>query len=137
MMRSLPHASAILSGNPQDGPHRLRTGPGGKGAMRRLASLFASLMLALGMFASIGPAPAAFAQDSGYAPDAEEWASVELINAYRGQLGLGPLTLNYELGAAAEYHSVDMAINNYFDHYLFDGTDAGMNIQNFGYSGFP
>ncbi len=50
---------------------------------------------------------------------------------------MAPVTLNYELGAAAEYHSVDMATNNYFDHYLFDGTDAGTNIQNFGYTGFP
>ena len=47
------------------------------------------------------------------------------------------MTLNSELSAAAEYHSVDMAMNNYFDHYLFDGTDAGTNIQNFGYTGFP
>src|SRR5215211_1687822 len=137
MMRSPPHASAILSGNPQDGPHRLRTGPGGKGAMRRLASLFVSVMLALGTFAWISPAPVVFAQDSGYAPDSEEWAFVELLNTYRGQLGLAPVTLNYELGAAAKYHSVDMATNNYFDHYLFDGTDAGTNIQNFGYTGFP
>src|SRR5918994_2094664 len=137
MMRSPPHASAILSGNPQDGPHRLRTGPGGKGAMRRLASLFVSVMLALGTFAWIGTAPVAFAQDAGYSPDGEEWAFVELLNAYRGELGLAPVTLNSELGAAAEYHSVDMAMNNYFDHYLFDGTDAGTNIQNFGYTGFP
>src|SRR5215216_4830079 len=86
------------------------------------------------MFAWISPAPAAFAQDSA---DAEEWAFVELLNAYRGELGLAPVTLNSELGAAAEYHSVDMAANNYFDHYLFDGTDAGTNIQNFGYTGFP
>src|SRR5215218_1395661 len=137
MMRSPPHASAILSGNPQDGPHRLRTGPGGKGAMRRLASLFVSVMLALGTFAWISPAPVVFAQDSGYAPDSEEWAFVELLNAYRGGLGLAPVTLNAELGGAAKYHSVDMATNNYFDHYLFDGTDAGTNIQNFGYTGFP
>src|SRR5215217_5910204 len=137
MMRSPPHASAILSGNPQDGPHRLRTGSEGKGAMRRLASLFVSLMLALGMFAWISPAPVVLAQDSGYAPDAEEWAFVELLNAYRGELGLAPVTLNSELGAAAEYHSADMAANNYFSHYLFDGTDAGTNIQNFGYTGFP
>jgi hypothetical protein len=105
--------------------------------MRRLASLFVSVMLALGMFGWISPAPVAFAQDSGYSPDGEEWAFVELLNAYRGELGLAPVTLNSELGGAAEYHSVDMAANNYFDHYLFDGTDAGTNIQNFGYTGFP
>ena len=33
--------------------------------MRRLASLFVSVMLALGTFAWIGPSPAAFAQDAG------------------------------------------------------------------------
>ena len=105
--------------------------------MRRLASLFAGVILALGTFVSIGSAPVAFAQDSGYSPDGEEWAFVELLNAYRGELGLAPVTLNYELGAAAEYHSADMATNNYFSHYLFDGTDAGQNIQNFGYTAFP
>jgi len=105
--------------------------------MRRLASLFVSVMLTLGTFAWISLAPAAFAKDSGYSPDGEEWAFVELLNAYRGELGLAPVTLNAELGAAAEYHSADMATNNYFDHYLFDGTDAGTNIQNFGYTGFP
>jgi hypothetical protein len=105
--------------------------------MRRLALLFVSVMLALGTFAWIGPSPAAFAQDAGHSADAEEWAFVELLNGYRGELGLAPVTMNAELSAAAEYHSVDMATNNYFDHYLFDGTDAGTNIQNFGYTGFP
>ena len=105
--------------------------------MRRLASLIVSVMLALGTFVSIGPAPVAFAQDSGYSPDGEEWAFIELLNAYRGELGLTPVMLNYELGAAAEFHSVDMATNNYFSHYALDGTDAGANIQNFGYTGFP
>jgi hypothetical protein len=105
--------------------------------MRHLASLFVSIMLALGTCAWISPAPVAFAQDSGYSPDGEESAFVDLLNAYRGELGLAPVTLNSELGAAAEYHSADMATNNYFSHTLFDGTDAGQNIQNFGYTGFP
>ncbi len=106
--------------------------------MRRLALLVVGVMLALGSYAVAGVSPAAvvFAQ-SGYAPDAEEAAFVDLLNGYRGSLGLGPVTLNYELGAAADYHSVDMGTNNYFDHYLFDGTDPGTNIQNFGYTGFP
>jgi hypothetical protein len=106
--------------------------------MRRLALLVVGVMLALGSYAVAGVSPAAvvFAQP-GYAPDAEEAAFVDLLNAYRGSLGLGPVTLNYELGAAADYHSVDMGTNNYFDHYLFDGTDPGTNIQNFGYTGFP
>lgn len=102
--------------------------------MRRLALLVVSLMLALGSVAWVAPAAVVTAQDSGYAPDDEEWAFVDLINAYRGSLGLGPLSINYELGAAADYHSADMATNNYFDHFLYDGTDPGANIQNFGYT---
>jgi uncharacterized protein YkwD len=106
--------------------------------MRRLAWLVVGVMLALGSVAAawVGPGAAVAAQ-SGYSPDAEELAFVDLLNAYRGSLGLGAVTLNYELGAAADYHSADMAANNYFDHYLFDGTDPGTNIQNFGYFGYP
>ena len=103
--------------------------------MRRLALLIVSFVLAFGSFAWVAPAAVVTAQDAGYAPDEEEWAFVDLLNAYRGSLGLGAVTMNYELGAAAEYHSADMAANNYFDHYLYDGTDPGANIRNFGYSG--
>jgi uncharacterized protein YkwD len=105
--------------------------------MHRLATLVASLVLAFGLFAGFGSAAVVTAQDAGYAPDGEEAAFVELLNGYRGSLGLAPVSLNYSLGAAADYHSVDMATNNYFDHYLFDGTDPGTNIQNFGYTAFP
>src|SRR5215217_4786339 len=105
--------------------------------MRRLALLFVSLALAIGLVAWIHPAPVAVAQESGSSLDAEESTFIDLLNAYRGSLGLASVALNAELGAAAKYHSVDMATNNYFAHYLFDGTDAGTNIQNFGYIGFP
>jgi uncharacterized protein YkwD len=137
MVRSPSLASAILSGDPQDGPHRLRTGTGGKGAMPRVAWLVVSLVLALGTVAWTGPAAVVTAQESGYAPDGEEWAFVDLVNAYRASIGVGPVTMNYELGAAADYHSYDMAANNYFDHYSLSGVDPGTNIQNFGYTGFP
>lgn len=104
--------------------------------MRRLAILVVSLVLAFGTFAWVAPAPIATAQ-GGYSPDGEELAFVDLLNGYRGSLGLAPVTLNYQLGAAADYHSYDMGVNNYFDHYLFDGTDPGTNITNFGYTAFP
>ncbi len=103
--------------------------------MRRLAVVFASLMLVFGMLAVVSPVATVHAQDSGYAPDEEEMVFLDLINGYRAGLGLGPLSLNYQLGAAADYHSYDMAINNYFDHYLFDGTDPATNMRNFGYTG--
>ncbi|MFN8591110.1 MAG: CAP domain-containing protein [Thermomicrobiales bacterium] len=103
--------------------------------MRRLALLVASVLIALTALTWVGPTSVVIAQ--GYSPDDEELAFVDLINAYRANNGLGPLSLNSELGAAADYHSYDMATNNYFDHYLFDGTDPGTNLQNFGYTGFP
>ena len=134
-LRLLPLAGAILSRDPQDGPHRLWTGLEGKGAMRRVAVVFASLMLVFGMLAVVSPAVTVHAQDSGYAPDDQEMAFLDLINGYRASLGLGALSLNYQLGAAADYHSYDMATNNYFDHYLFDGTDPATNMRNFGYTG--
>lgn len=106
--------------------------------MHRLALLAAGVLLALSTLVGTwaGTAPSVGAQ-GGYEPDGEEYAFVDLVNGYRAGLGLGTLTLNYELGAAADYHSYDMATNNYFDHYLYDGTDPGANIQNFGYTGFP
>ncbi len=103
--------------------------------MRRLAVVFASLMLVFGMLAVMSPAVTVHAQDSGYAPDDQEMAFLDLINGYRAGLGLGALSLSYQLGAAADYHSYDMATNNYFDHYLFDGTDPATNMRNFGFSG--
>jgi uncharacterized protein YkwD len=103
--------------------------------MRRVAVVFASLMLVFGMLAVVSPAVTVQAQDSGYAPDDQEMAFLDLINGYRASLGLGALSLNYQLGAAADYHSYDMATNNYFDHYLFDGTDPATNMRNFGYTG--
>jgi uncharacterized protein YkwD len=134
--RSPSLASATLSGDPPDGPLRLRTGQWkGRRAMHRLAMLVVSVMLALGTVAWSAPAATVAAQDAGYSPDNQESALVDLINGYRGSLGLGPLAMNYELGAAADYHSADMATNNYFDHYLYDGTDPGTNIHNFGFTG--
>lgn len=104
-------------------------------AMRRLATIFASLMLVFGLLTLVSPATTVHAQDNGYSPDDQELAFLDLINNYRASLGIGPLSLSYTLGAAADYHSYDMATNNYFDHYGFDGTDPGTNMRNFGYTG--
>lgn len=101
--------------------------------MRRPAMLLVSLVLALSAVSWTAPAADVTAQ--GYSPDAEELAFVDLLNGYRGSLGLGPVSLNYQLGAAADYHSYDMGTYNYFAHSLSDGSDAGTNIRNFGYTG--
>ena len=52
----------------------------------------------------------------GYSPDSEERKFLDLINAYRRQINAGNLSLHNSLGAAADFHSRDMAKRNFFRH---------------------
>jgi uncharacterized protein YkwD len=70
----------------------------------------------------------------GYCMDSEEQAFLQLINDYRRQNGAGPLVAVQTAGAAADYHSTDMATDNYFSHNLNDGTSFTQNMINFGYT---
>jgi hypothetical protein len=97
--------------------------------MRHLLALVMSFMLVAGGLAVAAPAALA------YTPDNEELTFLALINDYRGQQGLGPLTLNPVLGDAAEFHSLDMATGGYFEHTAPNGTTFDQNIVNFGYDG--
>jgi uncharacterized protein YkwD len=63
-----------------------------------------------------------------YTPDAEELAFLTLINDYRSQNGVGPLALQYQLGAAATHHSRAMARQNTFEH------SALKSVESFGYT---
>jgi uncharacterized protein YkwD len=71
-----------------------------------------------------------------YSPDSEERAFLNLINDYRERNGAGKLSLNNQLGAAAEHHSKDMARKNYFSHKLSNGDSAEENIRHFGYTNY-
>jgi uncharacterized protein YkwD len=70
----------------------------------------------------------------GYSPDGEERAFLDLINNYRRQHGAGNLSLQDQLGAAAEHHSRDMANKNYFSHKLANGDSSEKNIERCGYT---
>jgi uncharacterized protein YkwD len=70
----------------------------------------------------------------GYSPDREERAFLDLINDYRRKNGAPNLSLQNQLGAAAEHHSQDMARKNYFSHRLSNGDSAEKNIERFGYT---
>jgi uncharacterized protein YkwD len=70
----------------------------------------------------------------GYSPDREERAFLDLINAYRRKNGAGKLSLQNQLGAAADHHSQDMANKNYFSHKLSNGDSPEKNIERFGYT---
>jgi uncharacterized protein YkwD len=55
--------------------------------------------------------------------DSEEQAFVTIINDYRAQNSLGPLTPCISLNRAAQGHSEDMRDQNYFDHTNLAGDD--------------
>ncbi len=48
--------------------------------------------------------------------DPEEQAFVVLLNDYRAQNGLGPLSIDSSIQSAAEWMSTDMGENDYFSH---------------------
>jgi uncharacterized protein YkwD len=54
--------------------------------------------------------------------DAEEQAFLVIINDYRKQNGLGPLTACRSLNRAAQGHSEDMRDKNYFSHTGLNGS---------------
>jgi uncharacterized protein YkwD len=64
----------------------------------------------------------------------EERAVLDLINDYRRKNGAGSLSLQNQLGAAADHHSQDMASKNYFSHTLSNGDSPEKNIERFGYT---
>jgi len=68
-----------------------------------------------------------------YQPIIEECTFLTIINEYRDEHGLGSLQISQKLGAAAKFHSADMASNNYFSHILHDGSTWSQNIQSTGY----
>jgi uncharacterized protein YkwD len=65
--------------------------------------------------------------------DAEEQAFLTAINEYRVRNGVGPLALSPTLGRAAEWHSADMAANNYFSHSDKAGRNASGRARECGY----
>jgi uncharacterized protein YkwD len=59
---------------------------------------------------------------------------VELTNAQRSQAGLQPLRLNLQLNAAAQAHTEDMAIHDFFAHTALNGSSPGDRTRLAGYS---
>lgn len=59
---------------------------------------------------------------------------VELTNIERSKVGLPPLKFNPVLAGAAQKHSVDMALNDFFGHTSSDGSGVGDRIEAEGYN---
>jgi uncharacterized protein YkwD len=73
------------------------------------------------------------AGSNGGCPTGEELVMLRLINDFRAQNGVGPVTLSSSLTAAADYHSRDMANRNYFSHDLPGFGTWSYNITYHGY----
>jgi uncharacterized protein YkwD len=58
----------------------------------------------------------------------------DLINAYRREKGLKPLTLNAELTTAAKNHSRDLAKWDRISHYGSDGSNPWDRVKRVGYN---
>ncbi|WP_242059955.1 CAP domain-containing protein [Oscillatoria sp. FACHB-1407] len=58
---------------------------------------------------------------------------VSLTNAFRQQFGLQPLTLNSKLNTAAQTHSQNMAVQDFFSHTGADGSQPWDRMTRAGY----
>ena len=65
--------------------------------------------------------------------DSDELAFVSLINAYRAQNGLGPLSIDWEMEASSDWMSADMGQKAYFSHTDSLGRDPWTRMCDFGY----
>ncbi|MBN1249148.1 MAG: CAP domain-containing protein [Anaerolineae bacterium] len=70
------------------------------------------------------------------APPPPDFATevVILTNAERAKAGCPALAISPQLTQAAQDHSTDMAINDYFSHYSLDGRTPWDRIRATGYS---
>ena len=59
---------------------------------------------------------------------------IDLVNIERTKAGCAPLQANMKLIAAAQGHSQDMALNDFFDHVGSNGSTVGQRISAQGYS---
>lgn len=64
----------------------------------------------------------------------EEQAVVDLVNAERSKRGCAPLRVSDQLAFAAQGHSQDMALNDFFSHTSSDGRSPWDRIRETGYS---
>ena len=110
-------------------------------AFARLASRYGAALFALGLL--LMGAPLVVRQMDAHAAgscavadfslDAEERRFVELLNSYRVQNGLGPLTVSESLTRASAWLVVDLSLNNYFSHTDSLGRSPQTRVGDCGY----
>jgi uncharacterized protein YkwD len=94
------------------------------------------LLLARGRAAGVFARDRTAAAAASYCPTADERQLLTLINDYRQKHGKHALTLSAALGAAAEFHSQDLAKRSRIKgHDLTNGDSARQNLRRFGFKG--
>jgi uncharacterized protein YkwD len=109
----------------------MRSGGGRVSAAWGVARLlfFVSILLAFASFTRGLSSPS-----TAHALDGEEASFLTLINNYRAQNGLAPLTLSDQLNVVARWMANDMAANNYFSHTDSLGRDPFVRMDQLGYN---
>lgn len=102
---------------------------------RQIARNIAALALIVPVFLAISllsvtTAPTGQAE----ALDNEEAAFLGIINDYRAQNGLGPLTIDSSLNSVARWMADDLAANDYFSHTDSLGRDPFTRMDQQGYA---
>jgi uncharacterized protein YkwD len=64
-----------------------------------------------------------------------EYRLLDSVNAVRSSRGMGPLTLNAQLNAAAATHARDMSVQNRPWHFGSDGSSPLERVRRVGYGG--
>jgi len=108
----------------------------------KIAILVCLIMPAIGR-SQAGPVSSTASDNRVYLPMvmmSEESAAVamknrvvELMNVQRVKHGCTPLKINPRLTAAAQRHSADMALNNFFSHIGSDGSTMDQRMRAVGY----
>jgi uncharacterized protein YkwD len=100
-----------------------------------LAAMVALVVAAIGIAAAQDATAAGQCAvvDSGL--DAEERAFVDLVNGYREEAGLGPLTVSTTLTRAAAWMATDLGQQTAFGHIDSLGRSAHVRIADCGYGG--
>jgi uncharacterized protein YkwD len=80
---------------------------------------------------AVEPPPPPSGEDTGL--DAFEAEVARLINEFRAQNGKTKLHVDAALSRAAEEHSKDMALNDFFSHIGSDGSRVGARVSEEGY----
>jgi uncharacterized protein YkwD len=107
--------------------------PRHKSRLIRLAPIVTLIALALALPASASACPGAGQPSSQLGTDQAQDAIRCLINGVREKRGKKKLRQRDTLEAAAQYHSIDMAVAGYFSHDAPDGSSSFDRAISFGY----